>query len=99
MPDLMHHPVVRAPVRARDWARRRRGTHLALKAFVGLLGTLLVAAGLAMLVLPGPGWAAILLGLLVLASEFEAAERVRHRLAVWLRERADQVKERIRTKG
>ena len=32
-------------------------------------------AGLAMLVLPGPGWAAIILGLVVLASEYAWAHR------------------------
>jgi uncharacterized protein (TIGR02611 family) len=61
--------------RVRHWARRRRSTHLALKATVFLVGVALVVAGLAMLVLPGPGWAAIILGLVILASEFAWAER------------------------
>ncbi len=39
------------------------------------LGLTLVVAGAAMLVLPGPGWAAIFLGLVVLASEYFWAER------------------------
>lgn len=73
-------------LRARDWARRRHSTHLVLKALVALVGLGLVLAGVAMLVLPGPGWAAILLGLVVLASEFEPAERLRDRLAALLRE-------------
>jgi len=34
-----------------------------------------------MLVLPGPGWATIFLGLAVLASEFDRAERVRAAVA------------------
>lgn len=70
-------PDVRA---ARDWARRRRTTHLALKGLVLVAGAGLVVAGAAMLVLPGPGWAAIFLGLVVLGSEFDAAARLRHRL-------------------
>jgi len=64
----------------RDWARRRRSTHLALKTAVALAGLGLVVAGAAMLVLPGPGWAAIFLGLVVLGSEFDAAARLRERL-------------------
>lgn len=37
---------------------------------VAVVGAALLVAGGAMLVLPGPGWAAIALGLVVLASEF-----------------------------
>lgn len=59
----------------REWARRRRATHLALRAAVLLVGSVLVAVGAVMLVLPGPGWAVILLGLVVLASEFAWAQR------------------------
>ena len=40
-------------------------------------GTLLVL-GVVMLVFPGPGWAAIILGLVVLASEFAWFNRVLH---------------------
>jgi len=42
-----------------------------------MVGFAVVAAGLAMLVLPGPGWAAIFLGFAILATEFAFAERVR----------------------
>ncbi len=69
----------------RDWARRRRSTHLALKTAVALAGLGLVVAGAAMLVLPGPGWAAIFLGLVVLGSEFDAAARLRERLQAKVR--------------
>lgn len=41
-----------------------------------LAGGLLVVAGLAMLVLPGPGLLVVLAGLLVLSSEFPAVERL-----------------------
>lgn len=64
----------------RDWARRRHSTHLVLKGVVLLAGAGLVVAGVAMLVLPGPGWAAIFLGLVVLGSEFDSAARVRQAL-------------------
>lgn len=49
-----------------------------------LLGSVLLAVGVAALVLPGPGLLLILAGLVVLASEFEwAARRVD-----WMREKA-----------
>ena len=69
----------------RDWARRRHSTHLVLKGVVLLVGAVLVVAGIAMLVLPGPGWAAIFLGLVVLGSEFDSAARIRHALHEKLR--------------
>ncbi|MBI1379031.1 MAG: hypothetical protein GC157_16355 [Frankiales bacterium] len=53
---------------------------MVLKAVVLLCGATLVVAGAAMLVLPGPGVAAVLLGLVVLGSEFAAADRLRARL-------------------
>jgi uncharacterized protein (TIGR02611 family) len=59
------------------------GGRLALRIAVGVVGGLLVLAGIAMLVLPGPGWLAIFLGLAVLGTEFAIARRVND----WLRER------------
>ena len=58
---------------------------------VFIVGVALLVAGTAMLVLPGPGIAVILLGLVVLAREFSWARRaldwVRHR-AVTLKDQA-----------
>jgi uncharacterized protein (TIGR02611 family) len=48
------------------------------------LGVLIVVAGLSMLVLPGPGWAVIFLGLAVLATEYAWA----HRLLVVTKDKA-----------
>ena len=45
-----------------------------------------------MLVLPGPGWATIFLGLAVMASEFDRAERIRARIAKKFRATIDKVK-------
>jgi uncharacterized protein (TIGR02611 family) len=60
--------------------RHRARTHRAIRPFyragVFIVGLAVVAAGVAMLVLPGPGWAAIILGLVILASEFTWAERI-----------------------
>lgn len=76
-------------LRARAWARRRRATHVLWQAGVLLLGFGLVAAGIAMLVLPGPGWAAIILGLVVLASEYAWARRLLDPVRRWARRAAD----------
>ncbi|MGI9196181.1 MAG: TIGR02611 family protein [Candidatus Nanopelagicales bacterium] len=75
-------------LRARAWARRRRATHVIWQAGVLLLGLGLVAAGIAMLVLPGPGWAAIILGLVVLASEYAWARRLLDPVRRWARRAA-----------
>jgi uncharacterized protein (TIGR02611 family) len=40
----------------------------------------LLAAGVTMLVLPGPGWLTIVAGLAILAREFEWARRLLNRL-------------------
>lgn len=60
---------------ARRTAQRNR-THRALRrAVLSLLGVLITLAGVAMLALPGPGALVIVLGLWVLALEYEWAER------------------------
>jgi uncharacterized protein (TIGR02611 family) len=53
------------------------------------VGVVVLAAGIAMLALPGPGWAAIFLALLILASEFAWARRSLD----WARDKARQAKE------
>lgn len=44
---------------------------------IGVLsvGALVLGAGIAMLALPGPGWATIFVGMMILASEFAWARR------------------------
>ncbi|ROS23985.1 PGPGW domain-containing protein [Cellulomonas sp. PhB150] len=59
------------------------GGRLGLRIAVGVVGGLLILAGIAMLVLPGPGWLTIFLGLAVLGTEFAFARRIND----WLRER------------
>ena len=49
-------------------------------------GSAVTIAGIAMLVLPGPGFLVIFAGLAILSSEFEWADRLRDRV----RERAEQ---------
>jgi uncharacterized protein (TIGR02611 family) len=54
------------------------------RVLVTALGGVIVIAGAAMLVLPGPGWAVIFLGLAVLATEYAWA----HRLLVFTKDKA-----------
>jgi uncharacterized protein (TIGR02611 family) len=61
--------------RFRDALRRNRGLDTAWRVMVFALGVTLVVAGLIMFVIPGPGWATVILGLVVLASEFSWANR------------------------
>ena len=58
----------------RSW---RAAPKTARQILVLILGALLIIAGIFMLVLPGPGWATIFLGLAILASEFDRAERLK----------------------
>ena len=81
--------VLPSHLRARAWARRRRSTHVMWQAGVLIVGFGLVAAGIAMLVLPGPGWATIILGLIVLASEYAWARRLMDPVKRWARKAAD----------
>ena len=62
------------------------------KPLVFMVGVAIVIAGLAMLVLPGPGWAAIFLGFAVLATEFAFAEKVRDWLISVLKQAFDFMK-------
>ena len=50
-----------------------------------MVGWAVVLAGLAMLLLPGPGWVAIFLGFAILATEFAFAEKVRDWLVAQLK--------------
>jgi len=73
-----------------EWRRKIRSnphSHLIYRVLVGVLGLVIVVAGLIMVPFPGPGWLVVFLGLAVWASEFEWAQRVLHRakhtLTVW----------------
>jgi uncharacterized protein (TIGR02611 family) len=53
---------------------RNKALELVYRLVVLAIGSIILLAGVAMLVFPGPGWAAIVLGLLILATEFRWAE-------------------------
>lgn len=57
-----------------NWKRAPKKVRQTL---VFIVGSSVVLTGIAMLVLPGPGWAAIFLGFAILATEFAFAERAR----------------------
>jgi uncharacterized protein (TIGR02611 family) len=92
-----------APRRRRflDGVRERREKHLErsriVRTVVAIFGFLVVLAGLAMLVLPGPGLLVIAIGLGILALEFVWAERLLERTVDKMEEAADTVKRSSRT--
>jgi uncharacterized protein (TIGR02611 family) len=45
---------------------------------VGIVGTAVVSLGLILVPLPGPGWLIVILGLSILAIEFDWARRLLH---------------------
>jgi uncharacterized protein (TIGR02611 family) len=62
---------------------------LGVKVVVAVLGALIIAVGVVLLPLPGPGWLIILAGLALLAMEFQWAKRLlrftRAQLVRWTR--------------
>lgn len=52
-----------------------------------VVGVLLVASGIVMLVLPGPGLLVIAAGVALILSQFDGGRRIIARLRVWLRDR------------
>ena len=77
--------------------RERRERHLErnrlLRVGFAFFGFIVVLAGVAMLVLPGPGLLVIAIGLGILALEFAWAERLLERAVDRLEDAADQVRE------
>ncbi|MEU9302283.1 TIGR02611 family protein [Streptomyces sp. NPDC048269] len=69
-PETPH--VSKAPA----FIKARKGLHLSWQVGVFVVGLAVIAAGVAMLVLPGPGWVAIFAGLAIWATEFAWAHLV-----------------------
>lgn len=87
-----HEHLLRDATSPDDWAwrraiRARRPLLLVYRGIILTLGFALVGVGLVLVPLPGPGWLMVFLGLAVLASEFEPANRLlkfgRARLHQW----------------
>jgi uncharacterized protein (TIGR02611 family) len=65
-----------ATVGVLDRIRAKPTGRMALKVGVGVLGTLVVALGIVLIPLPGPGWAIVILGLAIWAIEFTWARNL-----------------------
>ncbi|UQX00319.1 TIGR02611 family protein [Streptomyces sp. RerS4] len=72
-PDAAQTPhVSKAPA----FIKANRSLHLSWQVGVFIVGLAVIGAGVAMLVLPGPGWVAIFAGLAIWATEFAWAHLV-----------------------
>ena len=84
-----------------DGVRERREKHLErnriVRVVVAIFGFLVVLAGIAMLVLPGPGLLVIAIGLGTLALEFVWAERLLEKTVDKMEAAAETVKRSSRT--
>jgi uncharacterized protein (TIGR02611 family) len=67
----------------RAWVRALPGGRLAWRIGVTVVGVAVIAVGIVLLPLPGPGWLIIFAGLGLLATEYEWAAR----LLAWVRDR------------
>lgn len=77
--EQAHGRVHRGLRRFRRWTDHHPLLRVVHKTVVTVVGVVLVLLGVAMLVLPGPGWLAIFLGLGVLGTEFHWARRLNQR--------------------
>jgi uncharacterized protein (TIGR02611 family) len=73
----------------RDRMRAHPALGPAYRLVVGLVGVAVIALGIVLLPLPGPGWLVVFLGLGILATEFAWAERLldyaKDRVRAWTR--------------
>jgi len=60
----------------RDSVRKNRTLDAAWRSVIFVVGFTVVAIGIFFLLFPGPGWAVIILGLIILASEYAWAQRM-----------------------
>jgi uncharacterized protein (TIGR02611 family) len=70
-PD-QHRPVVGVL----DRIRGNRTGRLALRIGIGALGAVVIALGIALIPLPGPGWGIVIVGLAIWSLEFIWAKRL-----------------------
>jgi uncharacterized protein (TIGR02611 family) len=68
----------------------------ARRVIVTIVGGVFILAGIVMLVTPGPGWAAIFLGLAVLATEFERAERIKSNIHERFKNAIDKARKAVK---
>jgi uncharacterized protein (TIGR02611 family) len=91
---MSQHPVAEAPELVnidQERSRRARAVRIAKRWTIGVAGGVVILTGLALVPLPGPGWLIVFLGLGLLATEFDWAERLLHRGREQLRRWTDWV--------
>ncbi|OBG21749.1 TIGR02611 family protein [Mycolicibacterium celeriflavum] len=71
----------------RDRLRERRRAEFVYRIVVGVVGLIVLGAGILAIPYPGPGWAIVFIGLGILATEFDWARR----LLAYAKERYDKV--------
>ena len=81
--------------RWRDRLRERPTVDLAYRIGVGVVGLAVLGVGILAIPYPGPGWAIVFVGLAILATEFEWAQR----LLKYVRKRYDAAMEWFRRQG
>lgn len=74
-------PPIKGPLtarigRIRCWFHARRGGPATFRTLIGLSGLVVVALGLVLVPLPGPGWLIVLTGLAIWAIEFVWARQL-----------------------
>ena len=94
-PPIIEETGKRPPIMERVRARqeRHRQRHRLYRIGFATLGFLVLAAGIVMLVTPGPGIPVIVLGLTMLALEFAWAERWLERLLNRVEQAAEEVRQ------
>ncbi|MFV0534251.1 MAG: TIGR02611 family protein [Cumulibacter sp.] len=69
-------PPARAKAGLRDRLRNHPKFKHAYKVGVGVVGFVVLSAGIVMIPFPGPGWLVVIAGLAILATEFAWADRL-----------------------
>ncbi|GAA4992036.1 TIGR02611 family protein [Yinghuangia aomiensis] len=76
--------------RAPHFVKRSRPLHLTWQIGVAIVGFAVIVAGLIMMVIPGPGIPAVLVGLAILGTEFVWAQRT----LLWTKDQATKAAQR-----
>lgn len=81
-----------------EWLKRswQRTPSPIRKTLVLAVGSLVIVAGMIMWVIPGPGWLTVFIGLAILATEFERAQRLKAWAEHQFKQLAEAARERAR---
>ncbi|MDA2891138.1 TIGR02611 family protein [Mycolicibacterium sp. BiH015] len=95
MSETENPGIKRRWARWRDRLRERPAADLAYRIGVGVIGLAVLGVGILAIPYPGPGWAIVFVGLAILATEFEWAQR----LLKYVRKRYDAAMEWFKRQG